>query len=81
MRSVLTDVLREGEEQCQLDPELVLLHDGLLVVAEAARLLRHDKVFLAPDHVSCSLEQVRLPPHGRLFSLDRSKYRIKWTKL
>ena len=62
MRSVLTDVVRDGEEQCQLDPELVLLHDGLLVVSEAARLLRHDKVFLAPDQVSCSLEQVRLPP-------------------
>merc|ERR1719400_1272434 len=48
---------RDGEEQCQLDPELVLLHDGLLVVSEAARLLRHDRVFLAPDQVSCTREQ------------------------
>ena len=55
---MLTDVARDGEEDCQLDPELVLLHDGLLVVTEAARLLRHDRVFLAPDQVSCSLEQV-----------------------
>ena len=73
-RSVLTDVVREGVEQCHLDPELVLLHDGLLVVTEAARLLSHDRVFLAPDQVSCSLEQVRIAPPG-------SKYRIKWTKL
>ena len=55
---MLTDDIREGAEQCQLDPELVLLHDGLLVVTEAARLLRHDRVFLAPDQVSCTREQV-----------------------
>ena len=71
---MLTDVLREGEEQCQLDPELVLLHDGLLVVTEAARLLRHDRVFLAADQVSCSGEQVSF------VSCGPSKC-FKWTKL
>ena len=49
---------RDGAEVCSIPPHLVLLHDGLLVVSEAANLLRHQAVFRASDDVSCDEEQV-----------------------
>ena len=45
-------------EECSVAPELILLHDGLVVVREAANLLRHDTVFLTAEDVSCQQEKV-----------------------
>ena len=48
----------DGAEVCSVPSDLVLLHDALLVVREAASLLRHHTVFLGGEQVSCQEEKV-----------------------